>query len=213
MLRVLGSRRKLCDRVTRRELLRAGALSAGGLTLDHLLRAHDAQAAEQAARPSHGFGQAKSCIILFLYGAPSQLELYDPKPDAPIEIRGEFETIDTRVPGAQIIEHLPRIADVLDRATVVRSLTHPYNIHSVAYSLTGIGHVDIPMELGPHDNRHWPFIGSVLDYLEQSARPNMPPPPVPRDIALPFPFSSRCAEFDRAGPYAAFGRSRSAVGY
>jgi hypothetical protein len=219
MLRILGSTRRLCDGLSRREMLRAGGLSLLGLSAADLLRNESLAIGESTGR---GFGQAKACILLYLYGAPSQLETYDPKPEAPPEIRGEFKTIESAVPGLQVCEYLPRLARVLDRATVVRSMTHPYNIHSAAYALTGVPQVDIPMELNPYDSRHWPFIGSVLDYLERrdgekgdrNLLPERPegcfaqtvPVPffVPRNVGLPFQFSSRCAEFARGGPYGGF---------
>lgn len=201
MLRVLGSSSRLCDGLSRREWLRAGGLSLLGLTAADLLKA-DALAAESPRPASGGFGQAKSCILLYLYGAPSQLETYDPKPSAPAEVRGQFAAIDTAVPGLQVCEHLPRLARVLDRATVVRSMTHPYNIHSAAYALTGVPQVDIPMELNPYDTRHWPFIGSVLEFLQRQQ--GCTASGMPDNIALPFPFSSRSPEFLRGGPYGGF---------
>src|SRR5438874_1019928 len=100
------------------------------------------------------FGQAKACILLYLYGAPSQLETFDLKPNAPEDVRGEFKPRSTSVPGLQICEHLPRTARIMHKTTLIRSLTHPYNIHSAAYALTGIPTTDIPMELNPRDNRH-----------------------------------------------------------
>jgi hypothetical protein len=184
-------------------MLRAGGLSLLGLGAGDLLRQEAASADASPSPPGGSFGQAKACILLYLYGAPSQLETYDPKPDAPAEIRGQFQPIDTAVPGLQICEHLPRLARVLDRATVVRSMTHPYNIHSAAYALTGVPQVDIPMELNPYDSRHWPYIGSVLDFLERRQNPAAMPP-VPRNMAMPFQFSSRCGQFNRGGPYGGF---------
>ncbi len=201
MLRVLGSPSRLCDGLTRREMLRAGGLSMLGLTTADLLR-HEAAHAAAASQAGGSFGKAKACIILFLYGSPSQLETYDPKPEAPAEIRGQFQAIDTAVPGLKICEHLPRLAKVLDRATVVRSMTHPYNIHSTAYSLTGIGQVDIPMEVNAFDSRHWPYIGSVLDFLERQKNPRAVPT-VPLSVGMPFQFSSRISAF-RGGPYGGF---------
>ena len=92
----------------------------------------------------------------------------------------------------------------MDRATVVRSLTHPYPIHGVAYALTGVPQIDVPMELNPHDPRHQPFVGSVVDYLSRNAGRGKASD-VPCNIALPFPFSSqRVGEVARAGPYAAY---------
>jgi hypothetical protein len=198
MLRILGSPRRLCDGWTRREMLRAGGLF--GLGLADFLRLADAQASPRQ-RPQ-GFGRARSCILLYLYGSPSQLETFDPKPDAPPEIRGELKSIRSALPGLDVCELLPNAAKVMDRVTVVRSLTHPYPIHGAAYALTGVPHIDVPMELNPHDGRHWPFIGSVVDYLGRQGRK---PTAVPDNVALPFPFSSqRVGEVARAGPYAAF---------
>src|SRR6266566_924743 len=91
----------------------------------------------------------------------------------------------------------------MDRVTVVRSMTHPYPIHGVAFAATGTPQIDIPMELNPRDGRHWPFIGSVISYLE--SRKSGKPSEVPTNLALPFPFSTRrTGEVARAGPYAAF---------
>jgi hypothetical protein len=87
------------------------------------------------------------------------------KPDAPAEFRGELRPIPSRLGGLPVCELLPHSAQVMDRVTVVRSMTHPYPIHGVAYALTGVPVIDIPMELNPRDARHWPFIGSVVDFL------------------------------------------------
>jgi hypothetical protein len=92
----------------------------------------------------------------------------------------------------------------MDRLTVLRSLTHPYPIHGVAFALTGTPQIDIPMELNPRDGRHWPFIGSVVDYVGRQGK-GRHHSDVPANVALPFPFSSRrVGEVARAGPYAAF---------
>src|SRR5919202_919746 len=126
------------------------------------------------------------------------------KPDAPVEIRGELKPIRSRLPGLDVCELLPNLARVMDRVTVVRSMTHPYPIHGVAFALTGAPQIELPMELNPHDPRHWPFIGSVVDYIGKQTR-RSEPGRVPDNIALPFPFSSqRVGEVPRAGPYAAF---------
>src|SRR5207237_6997373 len=139
------------------------------------------------------------------YGSPSQLELADMKPDAPVEIRGELRPIRSSLPGCDVCELFPRMARVMDRMTVVRSMTHPYPIHGVAYATTGVPTIDIPMELNPRDGRHWPFIGSVVDYLDRQGPRRRPETSIPKNIALPFPFSSqRVGEVPRAGPYAAF---------
>src|SRR5882672_3099757 len=121
MLRILGTPTRLCDGLTRRELLHLGGLGAFGFGLADFLRVRETQAA-----PAHdsAFGKAKACILLFPYGSPPQHETFDPKPDAPAEIQGEMKAIRTSVPGLHICERLPRIASLMDRVCVVRSLTH-----------------------------------------------------------------------------------------
>jgi hypothetical protein len=200
MLRILGSQQRLCNGLTRREMLRAGGLGLFGLDLAGFLRLQEAQGS--ARTPAQGFGKAKACILLYLYGAPSQLETFDPKPAAPVEIRGELKSIRSSLPGADVCELLPHTARVMNKVTVLRSLTHPYPLHGVAYALTSVPHIDVPMELNPRDGRHHPFLGSVVAYLsEQGSRRA----PVPSNLALPFPFSSqRVGEVARAGPYAAY---------
>jgi hypothetical protein len=198
MLRVLGSEKRFCTGPTRRDALWAGGLSLFGLTLADDLRARETQA---SAKDS-SFGKAKACILLYLYGSPSQLELADMKPDAPVEIRGELKPIRSSLPGCDVCELMPNAARVMDRVTVVRSVTHKYPIHGVAYATTSVPEIDIPMELNPHDGRHWPFIGSVVAFLEQQGGKRKA---IPDNIALPWPFSSRrTGEVPRAGPYAAF---------
>jgi hypothetical protein len=200
MLRILGSPKTLCDGWTRRDFLQIGGASVLGLGLADALRP---MATARATAAPRSFGKAKACILLFLYGSPSQLETFDPKPNAPVGIRGELKSIHSNVPGMDVGELLPHLARVMDRVTLVRSLTHPYPIHGVAYATTGVPQIDVPMELNPRDGRHWPFIGSVIAHLEQ--RRGGKPRPVPTNIALPFQFSSRrVGEVARAGPYAAF---------
>jgi hypothetical protein len=205
MLRILGSPKRLCDGLTRREMLLAGGLGLCGLGLPDLLRAEEERAGQpKAAKPARSFGKAKACILLFLYGSPSQLETFDMKPDAAPEIRGEFKPIRSRLPGLDVCELLPNAAKVMDKVTVLRSLTHPYPIHGVAYATTGVPAIDVPMELNPHDARHWPFIGSVVEYLGAAKRGGGPQA-APTNIGLPWAFSSqRVGEVPRAGPYAAF---------
>lgn len=203
MLRVLGSPKKFCAGLSRREMLLAGGLSLFGLGLEDYFRLARLQGGGIATGST--FGRAKACILLYLYGAPSQLELCDMKPDAPAEIRGELKPIRSRLPGLDVCELLPHLAQVMDRVTVVRSMTHPYPIHGVAYALTGAAQVDLSAELNPHDARHWPFVGSVVDYLSRNKSGGKPANAAPDNVAFPFPFSSqRVGEVPRAGPYAAF---------
>jgi Protein of unknown function (DUF1501) len=204
MLRVLGSSKTLCNGVTRRDMLQAGGLGLFGFGLSDLLRLKETQAAS-FDDPPQSFGKAKSCILLYLYGSPSQLETVDMKPDAPDEIKGEMKPIASSLPGLQVCEYLPNMATVMDRCTVVRSITHPHPIHGVAHALTGVPTIDVAMELSPNDPRHWPFFGSVIDYVEQKARGGRTGADMPNNIALPWHFSSqRVGEVPRAGFYSAF---------
>ena len=119
MLHILGTRKTLCDGLTRRGFLQVGGLSAFSL---HASNATMLRAAGDLGR---AFGKAKSCILLFPYGSPSSHETFDPKPDMP-DIQGEMKSIATNVPGLQVCDRLPRLAKVMDKVTVVRSMTHPY---------------------------------------------------------------------------------------
>ncbi len=200
MVRILGQRKSLCDGLSRRDFLHLGGLGAFGLGLSEFFRLQEARA---KASPRRAFGKAKACILLFPYGSPPQHETFDPKPEAPAEIQGEMGSIATSVPGLRICDHLPNIARVMDRVTVVRSMTHPYPLHGVAYAVSGIPTYTPALETLPRDSRHWPFIGSIVDYLEEQRSPGAMPP-VPRNIGLPWLLNSRTDLNVSAGPYAAF---------
>jgi hypothetical protein len=134
MLRVLGHQSAACDGVTRRELLCAGSLAAivagsGGLR-PPLARAADAPTLDRDA-------PAKAVILLDLFGGPSHIDTFDPKPDAPEGIRGEFGTIPTVLPGIRVTEHLPLLAKRLNKLAVVRTVTHKYNSHNPYGVMTG----------------------------------------------------------------------------
>src|SRR5262249_8911874 len=110
MLTILGNRHRFCDGVTRRSFLTVGGTMLGGLSLAPLLRAE----AQSGKGRSH-----KSVILIFLPGGPSHIDLFDLKPDAPPEIRGEFKPIRTSVPGVMISELLPRLARSMDKLAVI----------------------------------------------------------------------------------------------
>src|SRR5947209_4100717 len=125
MITMLGSRRRFCDSVTRRETLKAGALSLlGGMTLPQLL------AAEEQARSRRRPGRAKSVIMLYLLGGAPTQDMVDLKPNAPSEIRGEFRPIATSASGIRICEHLPRMSRWMHKVAVVRSLNHKAERHN-----------------------------------------------------------------------------------
>lgn len=199
MLRILGSSNSFSRSVDRRSFLQIGAASLGLSEL--LFHESSLSANEQTTAP--GFGRAKNILLLYLQGAASQFETWDPKPDAPEEIRGHLGATSTSVPGTFICDGLPKLAKITDRLAIVRSMTHPHNNHSNLYTLTGAPAIDFSNETNPHDIRHRPFFGSVLDYLaEQSLSDSTSD--VPRNIALPWQFSSEGFFVRRAGPYASF---------
>jgi hypothetical protein len=127
MLRVLGHPTAACDGLTRRDLLRAGMLLPFGA----------GRSLTRAAGTAALQSKAKAVILLDLFGGPSHIDTFDPKPDAPEGIRGEFGTIATALPGVRICEHLPLVAQRLDRLAVVRSVTHKYNSHNPYGVMTG----------------------------------------------------------------------------
>lgn len=196
MLRILGSKKTLCDGMTRRDLLHIGGLSALGIGLGNSLREQTASAAEKK-------NKAKACILLFLFGSPPQHETFDPKPNAPKEVQGELKAIPTSLPGVHIGEGLPRIARIADRLTIVRSMSHPYPLHGVAYALSGMSTYTPAIEARPRDPKHWPFMGSVVDYLD-GKRTGEGSSAMPRNIGLPWQFGTKSSLPTLAGPYAAF---------
>src|SRR5205085_5546223 len=113
MFTIRGQSGRLCDSPTRRELLTVGGLSLLGLSLPEALRLRSRAAAAEA--PGPGFGKAQSVILVYLQGSPSHIDLWDPKPDAPAEIRGEFKPIATKAPGMFLGEVLPQLADQAHR--------------------------------------------------------------------------------------------------
>lgn len=202
MFRVLGSTKRLCSGLSRRDVLRVGSLGFGALTLPQLLQQTEVRAEQSAI--SATFGRAKRVILLYLAGAASQLETFDPKPDAPVETRGEHDSIETVLPGVRVDEHLPKVAGIMDRITLIRSMTHTNNNHSNIFTLTGHAAVNFQSETQPFDPQHHPFFGSVLDYLAHREFPQAAPPEIPRNLALPFQFSKYNPLFRRAGPYGGF---------
>src|SRR5688572_22170482 len=158
MLTLLGSPRRCCDGLTRRETLTAGALTllGSGFTLPRLLAAEERKPID--ARP----GKARSVILLYLLGGAATQDMWDLKPDAPAEVRGEFKPISTSVPGVQICEHLPRTAKWMHKTAVVRSVNHKAGCHNCLPSYTGFSE---PMpDQHPRDTDP-PSMGSVGESL------------------------------------------------
>ncbi len=151
--------------VDRRNFLRIGGLGAGGLLLPELLRQR-ASAAPTARPSADGFGRAKSCILLFMGGGPSQLATFDLKPDAPAEVRGDFKPIATDVPGIQISDHLPLLSRQAHKYAVVRSVTDEYvggaHGQSVYLALTGHRSPRVPGDDVRPSPEDYPCLGSVV---------------------------------------------------
>jgi len=167
MFSLLDRPSQLCDGISRRELIRVGGLSMLGLSLPQLLQARTQTADEVRAGAS--FGKAKNVIFLWLQGGPPQHETFDPKPEAPSEIRGEFKPIATNVPGIQICELLPRTAAIVDKLAIVRSLCTHTDLHDASgyWVLTGYQYKG---QQSREINRatDWPYLGSVLKMLAPS---------------------------------------------
>jgi len=136
---------------TRREMLQAGGIGLLGLSMADLLAM---RAAALTPGPSPGGrGEIKSVIYIFLSGGLAQHESFDPKPDAPDNIRGEFGPIRTRIPDVLMSEHLPKLAERIDKWAMVRSLTHPSNDHSLGHHIMLTGRSPAPIGFNPSSPR------------------------------------------------------------
>ena len=154
--------------MSRREALRVGGLVGVGLGLPDLLRAR--AAADEDRRGT--FGSAKQVIMLYLHGGHPQQETFDPKPDGPSAVRGEFAAIATRVPGVRFSERLPQIAAIADRLAVVRSMSHDNANHVQASLPANTGHKHSPASARrgdfPPAETDFPPFGAVVDVLRPS---------------------------------------------
>ncbi|MFO0902063.1 MAG: DUF1501 domain-containing protein [Pirellulales bacterium] len=162
MIDLMGSGDRQCDGVTRRSFVRIGALGIGGLTLPNFLRMKAQGAANGASR--------KSVILIWQAGGPSHLDMYDLKPDAPAEVRGEFRPIATNVPGIDIGEHLPLQSQIMDKLAIVRSGCHTNAGHGMGsqWMLTGW-----QPTIEVNDNI-FPCMGSVVARMKGANDPGLP---------------------------------------
>jgi hypothetical protein len=185
MLRVLGHASAACDGITRRELLRAGSLAALG--------------AMAGGRACAGTDRrlANAVILLDLFGGPSHVDTFDPKPDAPDGIRGEFKTIPTVLPGVRVCEHLPLLARRLDRLAVVRTVSHRYNSHNPYGVMTGFDGGQDQTDYFARPTNH-PSVPCVSQYFGVGRGKDLP-----GYVMLPA-FPGYTQGLRRAGPYGGY---------
>ncbi|MCZ6709080.1 MAG: DUF1501 domain-containing protein [Gammaproteobacteria bacterium] len=162
MLSIFGKtdrRRKLCNGVSRRDVLRIGGMALGGLTLPRLLQLE----AQAGVRSSH-----KSVIMIYMCGGPPHQDMYDIKTDAPQEIRGPFAAIPTNVPGIKISEKLPRMAKIMDKLVPIRSMVGARDSHYSYQCMTGNHDRNAPAG-------GWPHYGSAVSHFQGPVNPGTPP--------------------------------------
>src|SRR5205085_10369323 len=189
MLSIPGNKVTDCDGVTRREFMRIGGASMlAGMALPELL-ALEARADVKQGGGAAGFGSAKNVIMIFLQGGPSHIDIWDPKPDAPDNIRGEFKPIKTKIPGTWIAEHMPMMAEHLDKATLIRSMSYTpnglFNHTAAIYQmLTGYppDKVSPSGQLEPPSPADFPTAGSQISKLKPLSEPILPFVELPRPL-------------------------------
>ncbi len=159
--------------LNRRELLRIGGLGMAGLSLPMLL---PRASAAPAGKKSKSFGQAKNCIILYLSGGPAQLDTFDPKPDAPDDIRGEFGTIQTSLPGLRYSELLPLTSKWAHKTALVRTMYHEHNDHGRGsyWMFTGYPYAGSVSDVNSMSRADMPHMGSVLAKVSPGKGPMFP---------------------------------------
>lgn len=168
MLTIPGPKSRLCDGISRRSWMKIGGLALGGMALPEILQAE----ANNGVR-----NPAKGVIMVLLPGGPSHLDMYDLKPDAPVEIRGEFQPTATNVPGVDICELMPRLAGMADRLTLIRSLVGFQNDHNTHWCSTGWeSHREMPSSpiIAGFPPGGWPSMGSVLSRQLGIRTPGVP---------------------------------------
>jgi hypothetical protein len=149
-----------CDGVTRRDFLKVGGLALGGMSLPQLLKAEE----QAGISRSH-----KAVIMIFLAGGPPHQDMFDLKPDAPEGIRGEFRPIATNVPGLDICEYMPRLAGMMDKFALIRTVVGAGGDHSAGQCLTGYRDLISKAQGGR------PSLGAVVSQLQGPVHPDVPP--------------------------------------
>src|SRR4051794_19943648 len=180
--------RDTCDGITRRELLRVGGSAVFGFSLANLLGLQKA-AAKNGVVGGPGFGKAKSVILIYLQGGPSHLDLWDPKDNVPDNIRSVFKAIDTKLPGVKVTEVLPKLAQVLDKTTLIRSMSYTpvglFNHTAAIYQMmTGYtaDKVSPSGQLEPPTPKDFPNFGSNIVKFKPPTVPMLPFVMLPRPL-------------------------------
>src|SRR3954469_3260089 len=187
MLSIPGGFGRNCDGVSRREFLRVGGAGVLGLSLADIFRLQ--AATTDAPVNKTGWGQAKSVIMIFLQGGPSHIDIWDPKPDAPSNVRGEFKPIKTNVPGIWLSEVMPQLAKHMDKATLIRSLSYTpaglFNHTAAIYQMmTGYtpDRVSPSGQLEPPSPSDFPHAGSQISRIKPPGVPMLPFVMLPRPL-------------------------------
>ncbi|MBU6400247.1 MAG: DUF1501 domain-containing protein [Verrucomicrobia bacterium] len=190
MLSIPGETGRTCDGFTRREFMRVGGAGILGLALGDVLKLQAMSAQPLApSRPRNGWGQAKSVVMIFLQGGPSHIDIWDPKPDAPSNIRGEFRPIKSNVPGIWLSEVMPLLAKQMDKATLIRSVSYTpaglFNHTAAIYQMmTGYtpDRVSPSGQLEPPSPNDFPHAGSQIIRLQPIDKPMLPFVMLPRPL-------------------------------
>ena len=190
MLSITGIPGRTCEGFSRREFLRIGGAGLFGVSLGDLLRLQThAAAAPEALKGQAGWGQAKSVILLFLQGGPSHIDIWDPKPDAPSNVRGEFKSIKTNVPGIWLSETMPLLARQVDKATLIRSVSYTpaglFNHTAAIYQMmTGYtpDRVSPSGQLEPPSPNDFPHAGAQIARIKPPDAPMLPFVMLPRPL-------------------------------
>jgi hypothetical protein len=184
------SGRDTCDGITRRELLRIGGSAVFGISLANLFQLQEASAkSSTGAYGGPGFGRAKSVILIYLQGGPSHLDLWDPKDNVPSNVKSVFKAIDTKLSGVKFTEVLPKLAQVIDKTTLIRSMSYTpnglFNHTAAIYQmLTGYtaDKVSPSGQLEPPSPKDFPNVGSQIARLKPPVVPMLPFVMMPRPL-------------------------------
>jgi hypothetical protein len=190
MISIPGKSGSTCDGFSRREFLRVGGAGLLGISLADILRLQaGASVSPEGAKAAAGWGKAKSVILVFLQGGPSHIDIWDPKPDAPSNVRGEFKAIKSNVPGISLTEVMPKLAQQMDKATLIRSVSYTpaglFNHTAAIYQMmTGYtpDRVSPSGQLEPPSPNDFPHAGCQISRLKPPEVPMLPFVLLPRPL-------------------------------